>query len=90
MSALVLEWVEAPHVELAWVGMDVRTIAVPPRGPKTIAAVVGPPGKSAYRSWLEQGNTGTEADFVASTQGTSQTPDDILEYIAALDAALSQ
>jgi hypothetical protein len=25
---------------------------------------VGATGKSAYQSWLDQGNTGTEADFV--------------------------
>lgn len=29
----------------------------------------GTPGKSAYQSWLELGNTGTEAEFIASLQG---------------------
>ena len=44
-----------------------------PRGPEgyvtltaeQIAILKGEPGKSAYQSWLDQGHTGTEADFVA-------------------------
>lgn len=28
-------------------------------------------GKSAYEIWLDQGNTGSEADFLASLQGNS-------------------
>ena len=43
-----------------------------PRGPEgyvtltaeQIAILKGEPGKSAYQSWLDQGHTGTEADFV--------------------------
>lgn len=34
----------------------------------------GPPGLSAYEVWLEQGNTGSEADFLASLQGAPGTP----------------
>lgn len=34
-------------------------------------AFIGPAGKSAYQSWLSLGNTGTEADFIASLQGGS-------------------
>lgn len=29
----------------------------------------GPPGESAYQIWLDAGNTGTEADFLASLKG---------------------
>lgn len=32
-------------------------------------AGVGANGKSAYEIWLEAGNTGTEADFLASLEG---------------------
>ena len=31
--------------------------------------IKGEKGKSAYQSWLDQGNTGSEADFVASLKG---------------------
>lgn len=31
--------------------------------------IAGSDGKSAYQSWLDQGNVGTEADFLASLQG---------------------
>lgn len=33
--------------------------------------IAGSDGKSAYQSWLDQGNTGTEAQFLASLQGNS-------------------
>jgi hypothetical protein len=33
----------------------------------------GVDGKSAYQTWLELGNTGTEADFIASLQGSDGT-----------------
>lgn len=32
-------------------------------------------GKSAYQSWLDQGNEGTEADFIAAMKGATFTPD---------------
>lgn len=34
----------------------------------------GPPGDSAYQVWLDQGHTGTEADFLASLQGDPGDP----------------
>lgn len=34
----------------------------------------GPPGKSAYQSWLDLGNVGTEADFIASLKGEPGAP----------------
>ena len=37
------------------------------KGPK------GDVGKSAYQSWLELGNTGTEADFIKSLKGSAPT-----------------
>ena len=42
----------------------------------------GVDGKSAYEIWLEQGNTGTEADFIASLKGEpgkDASIDDLLE-----------
>lgn len=30
----------------------------------------GDPGDSAYQVWLDEGNTGTEADFIAAISGT--------------------
>lgn len=35
--------------------------------------ISGGSGKSAYEIWLEQGNTGSEADFIASLKGDSYT-----------------
>lgn len=32
----------------------------------TVAAIIGPSGKSAYQLWLDQGNVGTEAEFLAA------------------------
>ena len=40
-------------------GYDLVAVEAPP----------GPPGISAYQSWLALGNTGTEAQFIASLQG---------------------
>ena len=34
----------------------------------------GEPGDSAYESWLALGNTGTEADFIASLEGPQGEP----------------
>lgn len=36
---------------------------------KNLGRVVGKDGKSAYEIWLEQGNTGTEQDFLESLKG---------------------
>lgn len=36
----------------------------------------GPEGKSAFQVWLEAGNVGTEADFLASLQGAPGDPGD--------------
>ena len=33
--------------------------------------IEGTDGKSAYQSWLDQGNIGTEADFIASLKGAT-------------------
>jgi hypothetical protein len=33
----------------------------------------GSAGKSAYQIWLEHGNTGSEADFLASLRATTAT-----------------
>ena len=36
---------------------------------KNLGRVVGKDGKSAYEIWLEQGNTGTEEEFIQSLIG---------------------
>jgi hypothetical protein len=35
----------------------------------TIVGPAGSDGKSAYQVWIDAGNTGTEADFIASLKG---------------------
>ena len=43
-----------------------------------LGKVVGNDGKSSYQIWLEQGNTGTEQDFLNSLKGGNEI--DINEY----------
>ena len=40
----------------------------------SFTACEGTPGKSAYDIWIEQGNTGTEQDFLNSLKGNDGTP----------------
>lgn len=40
-----------------------------PQGPSGVDGIDGLDGESAYELWLNAGNTGTEADFLASLQG---------------------
>ena len=53
--------------------------ATGPQGPIGFTGLTGPAGadgedgKSAYYLWLEAGNTGTEADFLASLEGPAGT-----------------
>lgn len=49
-----------------------ETGATGPQGDKGdtgATGATGATGKSAYQSWLDQGHTGTEADFIASLKG---------------------
>lgn len=39
------------------------------QGPKGATGSTGPTGKSAYQIWLDAGNTGTEANFIAALKG---------------------
>ena len=39
------------------------------RGPKGDTGATGATGKSAYQIWVDQGNSGTEATFIASLKG---------------------
>lgn len=53
-------------------GIQGETGATGPQGPKGetgAQGATGATGKSAYQSWLDQGHTGTEADFIASLKG---------------------
>jgi hypothetical protein len=53
----------------------------------------GPAGKSAYQVWLDAGNTGTEADYLASLKGATGpagkdgTTPDLTPYLKSTDAA---
>ena len=90
---MILEWF-TPHPKptLEWVGQHSSVLArLNRRTVSAVASVVGPPGQSAYALWLTQGNIGTEAEFLASLKGDagSTPPDNILDFIAALDAALT-
>ncbi|MFB8122104.1 glycerophosphodiester phosphodiesterase [Streptomyces bacillaris] len=76
MTYIVVPETGGPH----WVG-DLRVdLGDAPTGGSTIVYVPGPPGDdgqdgadglSAYEVWLEAGNTGTEADYLASLVGPS-------------------
>ena len=90
---MILEWF-TPHPKptLEWFGQHSSILArLNRRTVSAVASVVGPPGQSAYALWLTQGNIGTEAEFLASLEASANLtpPDDILDYIAALDAALT-
>lgn len=39
-----------------------------------LTGATGAPGKSAYQEWLDQGNTGTAVDFLASLKGAKGDP----------------
>ena len=55
-------------------GIQGETGATGPQGDKGdtgATGATGATGKSAYQSWLDQGNTGTEADFIASLKGAT-------------------
>lgn len=53
----------------------------------------GPAGESAYQVWLDAGNTGTQADYLASLKGATGpagkdgTTPDLTPYIKSADAA---
>ena len=47
------------------------TLKMPARGAK---GDDGDAGESAYQAWLDLGNVGTEADFIASLKGTPGDP----------------
>lgn len=70
MTYIVVPETGGPH----WVG-DLRVdLGDAPTGGSTIVYVPGPAGDdglSAYEVWLEAGNTGTEADYLASLVGPS-------------------
>ena len=51
------------------VGETGATGSVGPRGPKGDKGEQGPAGKSAYQSWLDNGNKGTELDFTIAMKG---------------------
>ena len=45
-----------------------------PQGPAGANGTIGVDGKSAYEIWLEEGNTGTEQDFLDSLVGADGAP----------------
>ncbi len=48
-----------------------------PQGEQGIQGEIGPPGQSAYQLWMEQGNQGTEQDFLESISGVDNADFDI-------------
>ena len=46
-----------------------------------LGKVVGEDGKSAYQTWLDQGNTGTEQDFLDSLKGKDADNIDLTNYV---------
>lgn len=50
---------------------------LPTPAPAQSGGLPGPRGLSAYQQWLLAGNTGTEAQFLASLGGTIPDPGDI-------------
>ncbi|MFE9461730.1 glycerophosphodiester phosphodiesterase [Streptomyces californicus] len=76
MTHIVVPETGGPH----WVGNLRVDLGDAPTGGSTVVYVPGPPGDdgqdgadglSAYEVWLEAGNTGTEADYLASLVGPS-------------------
>lgn len=63
--SVVLRWNFARGVRLRWRGQGFEPPVTTSQA-TALAAVIGPAGKSAYQSWLDQGNVGTEAEFLAS------------------------
>jgi hypothetical protein len=71
-------------------------------GPAGATGATGTSGKSAYQSWLDAGNTGTEAQFLASLKGapgdvsglavvaTSGRTVDLVDYVPSIPATSSQ
>lgn len=54
--------------------MTILTIKARPRLKFTVTengTAIGPPGKSAYDIWLDEGYEGTEQDFLNSLKGTA-------------------
>lgn len=50
----------------------------------TIAKLAGPDGKSAYQAWLDQGNTGTEQEFIQAITGDDgEDGDDVTATVNA-------
>ena len=54
-----------------------------------VQSTLPPPvdGKSAYQIWLDEGNTGTEADFLASLQGSQGLPSNVSRRIQTINSA---
>lgn len=70
MSEIIVAWTESdPGLVLRWRGFDERTANTTRPRPQPIAAIMGPPGKSAYQVALANGFVGTEAEWLASLQG---------------------
>jgi hypothetical protein len=53
---------------------DIRGPAGSTATSNPVPGPMGAPGKSAYQAWLDDGNTGTESNFVASLRGAQGTP----------------
>ena len=78
MSELVTRWrPSSPVLVLRWRGLDQHaSAAVAQSAPAPLAAIIGPPGKSAYELAVAGGFIGTEAEWLASLT-PDQDPGDL-------------
>lgn len=75
---------DAPVVALTEGVIDIAFDAVVNGGGITLSLVAGRPGKSAYETWLDEGHTGSTADYVAALKGDKGEPGEVTQ--AAFDA----
>ena len=75
-------YIAVPDSTTAWWVGDIRAdLSTTVTGQSTVvylAGTPGPAGESAYQTWLDAGNTGTEADFLASLKGATGASGDSL------------
>lgn len=64
---MIVEWFTPPRRSYEWFGETAETLAtIASGGTSAVAAVIGPQGGSAYDIAVQEGFTGTEAEWLAS------------------------
>lgn len=69
---------------IAWVSDETKLVSWDGAAWVDLSGVVGADGASAYEIWLNDGNTGTEADFLASLSGADGTDGTSLSILGTL------